>query len=105
MAITMARFIANALDEFQFGLKVSDLNLATPVHPTERWQFSAFEVFRVLCIRRGCKLRPRLNPVRGTVLTRVCFCRRGGLTVRVIPASEVFNDCRVCHLVFFVEVY
>ena len=27
------------MDEFQLGLKVSDPNLATPVHSTGRWQF------------------------------------------------------------------
>jgi len=45
-----SRLKATDLDEFQLRLKVSDPNLAIPVHSTVRWQFFGVWVFsRLVC--------------------------------------------------------
>ena len=90
------------MDEFQLWLRVSDPNFATPVPSTGRWQFSASESFCALCFRRGRKMRPRLNPVWHSFDSRLLLLTRYFDSLRgLIPASEVFDNSRVCHLVFF----
>ena len=59
------------LEEFQLRLKVSGLNLATPVYQTGRWQFSRLILFashtldvgaKLDCVRILCVSRLFLSP-------------------------------------------
>ena len=86
---------------FDFGLKVSGLNFATPVHPTGRRQFSRLKPFASRTLGADAKW----NCVRILCISQFWSClflsrRSFWLTMRVIPASAVFRNSCVCHLVF-----
>ena len=61
--------------------------------------FRRSDISRVLCIRRGCNLRPRLNPMRGTVwLASVWLCGS-------FPRLKSWMAAAFCYSVSFIKMY